>query len=54
MKGNYIAKNMNKINRNSVHISTKDKLADDPDYWIDEGIQEYKEETEKNIEKSTP
>ena len=44
MKGNYIAKNMNLVNRNSVHTSSKNKLLEDDDYWIEEGIDQYEED----------
>lgn len=47
MKGNYIAKNMNLVNRNSVHASSKNKLLDDDDYWIDEGIEQYKDDLQE-------
>lgn len=47
MKGNYIAKNMNLVNRNSVHASLKNKLLDDSDYWIEEGIDQYKEDQQE-------
>lgn len=47
MKGNYIAKNMNLVNRNSVHASLKNKLLDDDEYWIEEGIDQYKEDQQE-------
>ena len=50
MKGNYIAKNMNLVNRNSVHKSLKDSLMEDESYWINEGIDQYKAEKKENAE----
>jgi hypothetical protein len=47
MKGNYIAKNMNLVNRNSVHASLKNKLLDDDDYWIEEGIDQYEDDLQE-------
>jgi hypothetical protein len=47
MKGNYIAKNMNLVNRNSVHASSKNKLLDDDNYWIEEGIDQYKDDQQE-------
>ena len=47
MKGNYIAKNMNLVNRNSVHASNKNKLLDNDDYWIEEGIDQYDEDRQE-------
>lgn len=44
MKGNYIAKNMNLVNRNSVHKSVKDSYREDESYWINEGIDQYEAE----------
>lgn len=44
MKGNYIAKNMHVTSRASVHKSVKDLLLDDDNHWIEEGLEEYKEE----------
>lgn len=48
MKGNYIAKNMNLVNRNSVHVSNKDKLLEDDSYWVEEGLEQYEEEVMDN------
>lgn len=47
MKGNYIAKNMNLVNRNSVHASNKNKLLGNDDYWIEEGIDQYEEDRQE-------
>lgn len=47
MKGNYIAKNMNLVNRNSVHASSKNKLLDDDNYWIEEGIDQYEDDVQE-------
>ena len=38
MKGNYIAKNMNIVNRNSVHRNKKKEYILDDDYFLNEYI----------------
>lgn len=38
MKGNYIAKNMNIVNRNSVHKNNKREHILDDDYFLNEYI----------------
>lgn len=41
MKGNYIAKNMNIVNRNSVHKNLKRQLEDDDQFHINKELDEY-------------
>lgn len=42
MKGNFVAKHMNKVNRPSVHMSSKDKSEDIyNEYLIQDGVKEY-------------
>ena len=48
MKGNYIAKNMNIVNRNSVHKNIKDELNLNNKFWINE---EFKDDSLSFIEK---
>ena len=48
MKGNYIAKNMNIVNRNSVHKNIKDELNLNNKFWINE---EFKNDSLSFIEK---
>lgn len=45
MKGNFIAKNMNTVNRNSVHKSLKDYSRDYTDE-VNEGLIELQETLE--------
>ena len=48
MKGNYIAKNMNIVNRNSVHKNIKEELNLNNKFWINE---EFKNDSLSFIEK---
>lgn len=50
MKNNFVAKNMNIINKNSIHKNLKNQLERDDKYWINEELKLdslSKEELEK-------